>query len=525
MNLGETLLNKALACLANRDYKHAHQYCVQVIQQLGPHAHAYFLLGIIHIEIGQIDKAIALFDTSNDIEKRPLTFAYMAKCYALKGDMQQALDCVEMAPVDSLSRALDLDTVGVSLSRVGLHDKAKPYFDKALRLEPDNPQYNYNYAVSSKFAGTFKLARRHFEKAISLAPDFYQAHFALSDLGTSGIDDHCMSENTAPQKRLQQLTALAANVENNPDARLHIGHALAKEYDTLGEYERAFKSLQHAKAPHRERSVAALKDYQSILETLKQNLHIQTAKSTQTSTAPIFVVGMPRSGTTLVERILSHHSDVASGGELQDFGVAVKQIAGTDSQLVLDKPTIEKAYRSNLSAIGERYLKRTAFLRQGHKHLVDKLPFNFFYVDLIRRALPNAKIICLQRNAMDTCVGNFRQLFSINSPYYAYAYDLEVVGQLYLGFNEWINHFADAYPESIHVQCYEELAKNPEQEVKKMLAFCALPWEAQCLQVQDNTLPVSTASKVQVREPINTKSIGRWKRYDSQLDKLKAIIE
>jgi hypothetical protein len=125
---------------------------------------------------------------------------------------------------------------------------------------------------------------------------------------------------------------------------------------------------------------------------------------------------------------------------------------------------------------------------------------------------------------MDTCVGNFRQLFSIHSPYYAYAYDLEVIGQLYLGFNEWINRFAEAYPESIHVQSYERLAENPEQEVKSMLAFCGLSWEAQCLQVQDNTLPVSTASKVQVREPINTKSIGRWRRYESQLHPLKAII-
>nr|WP_230962267.1 sulfotransferase [Alteromonas macleodii] len=133
-------------------------------------------------------------------------------------------------------------------------------------------------------------------------------------------------------------------------------------------------------------------------------------------------------------------------------------------------------------------------------------------------------MVCLLRNPMDTCVGNFKQLFSIHSPYYAYAYDLEVIGQLYQSFEKWVRKFADTYPNAIRLQSYEQLAQNPQAEVKDLLAFCNLPWEAHCLQVENNTLPVSTASKVQVREPINTKSIGRWKRYEPQLDVLKTVI-
>ncbi|KTF07110.1 sulfotransferase [marine sediment metagenome] len=177
MNTSQTRLDDAVRFLTQRDFKQAHRCCVEVIQQYGPHAHAYFLLGIIHIEIGQIEKAIALLTKSNEIENRPITFAYLAKCFALKGDMQQALEYVARSPVKSLSRALDLDTVGVSLSRVGLHEKAIAYFEKALTLAPANPQYHYNYAVSCKFAGKFKLARKHFEKAIDSEPQFFSGTF------------------------------------------------------------------------------------------------------------------------------------------------------------------------------------------------------------------------------------------------------------------------------------------------------------------------------------------------------------
>lgn len=519
MNTSQLRLDDAVRFLAQRDFKQAHRCCVEVIQRYGPHVHAYFLLGIIHIEIGQIEKAIALLSKSNELEKRAITFAYLAKCFALKGDMQQALEHVKQAPVESLSRALDLDTVGVSLSRVGLHDDATAYFEKALTLAPANPQYNYNYAVSCKFAGRFELARKYFERAIENEPNFYQAHFALSDLG--GV--------TPENNNLARLEPLVEKVKANPEARLHIGHALAKEYEALGEYTRAFEALRHAKMPQQARSENTLEDYQSIFRILHKNLKSQVSldscsNDVSKSDAPIFVVGMPRSGTTLVERILSHHSSVASGGELQDFGVAVKQVTQTSGQLVLDESTIKQAYESDLGKIGELYLQRTAFLRKNSKHLVDKLPFNFFYIDVIRKALPNAKIVCLLRHPMDTCVGNFRQLFSIHSPYYAYAYDLEVIGQLYLSFEKWVRKFANTYPDAIRLQSYEQLAQNPETQIRELLAFCNLRWEAQCLRVENNKLPVSTASKVQVREPINTRSIGRWERYALQTETLQKSL-
>ena len=516
MNTPNQLFENAVRFLNQRDFQRAHQCCVDVIQRFGDHPHAYFLLGVIHIELGQINKAIKLLEKSNALEARAVSFAYLAKCFALRGDMHKALDASAKAEPASLTRALDLDTVGVALSRVGLHEKALAYFGKALSIDSSNPQYHYNFAVSNKFVGQFETARKHFEVAIKLAPHFYQAHFALSDLGKA----------TANNNHIAQLLAAADSASNNIEGRLHIGHALAKEYEGLGDYEKAFLALKHAKAPQAKASEDSLASFSQLFQYLKHDITGSYSNSSdgEQSDAPIFVIGMPRSGTTLVERILSHHSEVASGGELQDFGVAVKSLTKTTSPHVLDLATLKAAQQIDKKSIGQLYMERTQYLRNKGERLVDKLPFNFFYINLIRQALPNAKIVCLMRDPMDTCVGNYRQLFSINSPYYAYAYSLNTIGQMYNGFRDWVHAFQQAFPENIRLQSYEALVNDPQKEVASLLAYCNLSWEAQCIDVDKNTLPVSTASKVQVREPINTRSIGRWKHYETHTTELQKLL-
>jgi tetratricopeptide (TPR) repeat protein len=514
MNDIKQLHQLAQNAINQREFVQAHEYCVRVIKLQPDHADAYFLLGIVNSEVGQFNKAIKLIDKAISLQPNVEYYAHLAKCCSLVGDMTRALQAAYQAPVSKIDQSLTLDTVGVALSRIGEHELALEYFTKVLSTESKNPMFYYNYAVSSKFAGRFKQAQEAFNRAIELMPDYYQAHFALSDLGGITLDNNHI-------QRLEKLLN-----DNAPcDSALHLGHALAKEYEAIGRHSAAFETLKKAKSKKLLTINYQFSEDKKLFDAVMQSQgDAQTNSIGCGSSKPIFVLGMPRSGTTLVERILSNHNDVRSCGELQDFGVAVKELTKTASKKVLDVETLMASEKLDYKALGERYIERTAQISGSEKHFVDKLPFNFFYIGLIRKALPNAKIVCLMRNPMDTCIGNYRQLFSINSPHYAYAYDLLNIGRFYAEFYRLAHYWQDSGLENFKLLDYQQLVTEPELQIRQLIDFCDLDWQAQCLHAEKNSAPVSTASKVQVREPINAKSIGRWKMFQPHTNELERFF-
>jgi hypothetical protein len=242
------------------------------------------------------------------------------------------------------------------------------------------------------------------------------------------------------------------------------------------------------------------------------------------SEEPIFIVGMPRTGTTLVERILSSHETVFAAGELSDFSLVLKRSTATAGNMVLDPATLRAAATADARALGEAYLQSTR-PRTGHTaRFIDKMPLNFFYAGLIHRALPNARIICLRRNPLDTCLSNFRQLFATRFPYYRYAYDLLETGRYYALFDALMAHWRGLMPDDFREVHYEDLVTDPERETRKLLEFCGLPWDPQCLRFFENSAPVATASSIQVRSPLYGASVGRWKHYAEELAELIALL-
>ena len=510
--MSHPLHQQAIQLINQGQFVQAHPYLVQLVKDVPTHADGWFLLGIINLEVGQIPKAIQLIEKANGLAPSSEYLAHLARAYSLIGDLHQARQVAEKTPASHLSSALTLDTLGVALSRVGLHELALTYFNKAVENAPENPAFLYNQAVSLKFIGDFDSARQAFERAISINPNHYRAHYALSEIREDSKDIQILS-------RLQQAYTDADSV----DAKLHLAHAMAREFERRHEYRCAFDALTDAKQAYLQHPKFASIDDSPLFDLAIRQLALPTSGG-HSSAEPIFVLGMPRSGTTLVERILSSHSQVTSAGELQDFGMAVKHLSATPSRMVLDPETLQQAETIAPEILGQDYLSRTRVVTGKTPRFVDKLPFNFFYLGLIRRALPNAKIICLLREPLDTIIGNYRQLFSIQSPYYRYAYDIQHSAEFYGRFYH-LAHQASRHLDNFLLLDYQQLVSDPEHQIRQLLTFCDLPFEAACLSAEQNTAPVSTASKVQVREAINTRSIGRWRRYADELAPAAAILQ
>ena len=513
-----SILRSAHKALASGDFQQAHSLTMSVLQEAPSTAEGYFIMALIAHRHGNVAKA-------EEIVQRALGFAeehadyllFQAQCLLELSRHEDAKSVVARLAKKPLTTALQNDTLGVLHSRLGQHSAALPLFRKACKLNPDSVSMQYNLASCLQFSGAFDEAEGAYEKAIELDPNNYRSHSSLSQLRRHKEDDN----------HIQRLEALWPTLGEDADARLHIGHALAKEYEDLENYEQAFHWLQQANSEklkrleRREEENSALF---SALHTLSTELAAGETAG-HPSKEPIFIVGMPRTGTTLIERILSSHSEVESAGELANFSLLVKKQLKTESQWVLDVETIEQADKLDFEKLGRDYLDSTRHLTGGSAHFIDKMPLNFMYVPMIARALPNARIICLRRNPMDTCLSNYRQLFSTNFSYYNYAYSLTDTAEFYLQFSSLMDHLGDLLGDRFLQISYEAVVENPEAETRRLLSHCALPWQEQCLQFHSNAAPVATASSVQVREKIYTRAVERWRHYEPWLGDVKAVFE
>lgn len=500
--------------LSNGQLSKALQILTTLLSEEPNNADAHFLSGICYFELRHINKAINSISDAIDLNSTDEYKAYLAKCFAVKGDRINTAKWAEKVSLENSNSARILDTVGVSLSHVEAHTKALKYFEKALQLNPNLAAVHYNYGVSCTFLGEKEKARKSLEKVIQLQPAHIHAHFALADLG--GV--------TKENNHIGRLNKLIASTKQ-PDALLQLHHALAKEYEELKEYKLAFQTLEKGKSQKRKTIPYQFSDqlthFQHVKEFAKKPLELRGGCQ---SKEPIFIVGMPRSGTTLVDRILSSHSDVMSAGELQDFGMAVKELSQTSSNHVLDIATLDTAENLDHKKLGEYYLEKTRIVTGKNKHFIDKLPFNFFYLRQIFQALPHAKVICLMRNPLDTCIGNFRQLFSINNPYYQYSLDLKTTGSFYSEYWHLVQTWKQQQVNNLYVLTYEDLVNSPTVQIPKLLNFCGLDWQEDCLKFEKNTAAVSTASALQVRQPLSAKYLNRWKKFEDECAELIELL-
>lgn len=476
-----------------------------------------FLMGIVAAEAGKVGQAVPLVEEA--LARDPGNAEYLAQ-YArllilLRRD-GEAADAARAALAAPGADARTMDTVGCVLARLGDHEGSIVPFGEAVSREPGNLDYRYNLAAACGFTGRVEEARDHYEIILAADPGEPRTHYALSIL----------SRQTREANHVDRLEAAVAGARK-PQDLVRLRYALAKELEDIGEPRRAFAALTTANTDHKRASGYDFAQDAAIFDAIEAAFaKAPAAAPGDPDGAPIFVVGMPRTGTTLVDRILSSHPEVGSAGELQAMPLAIKQAAATASRTVLDPETVRAAMAADPGAIGQRYLARAAHHRPaGRPRFTDKLPANFLNIGHIARALPNARIVCLRRGPMDTVWSNFRNLFATQSPYYAYSYDLLDTARYYARFDRLMALWERLFPGGVLQLGYEGLVADQEGETRRLLAHCRLDWDPACLAFHENRAAVATPSAAQVRRSLNADGIGRWKTHAAGMADVRAFFE
>ena len=442
---------------------------------------------------------------------------------------EQALAAASEALALEPAELPTLNTLGTVFSHCGEHEKALACFERVARTLQTRvsgttqlsvewqADFYFNRAASLHFAGRFDEAGQAYEQAIHLDPRMYKAHSALSQL----------HRQTPENNHLDRLQQLRNGISTAAD-QLHLGHAIAKEQEDLGQYQEALASLSWAKQAQAG-LVAYKADTDAALFSSIKRLFTRQLLGEQhvdcDNPEPVFILGMPRTGTTLVEQILSSHSQVYAAGELQNFPLQVKRMTGSPEGDVLDIETLTRSLQLDMSELGAKYIASTRPRTSHTPHFIDKLPMNFMYLGLINLALPRAKIICLRRDPMDTCLSNYRQLFATNFKPYYYNLNLIDCGRYYIQFDQLMRHWREVIPGAVFELHYEALVADPEQVSRELLAHCGLPWEDQCLEFNQRKTSVATASAVQVRSDIYQSSVNRWQRYGESMQPLYDLLK
>ncbi|HEY8572525.1 tetratricopeptide repeat-containing sulfotransferase family protein [Phenylobacterium sp.] len=392
-------------------------------------------------------------------------------------------------------------------------EAAAPLAERAAALEPGRPEVWLDLAIVRRALGELDAAEAACERAIALRPGFTEAHAVLTTL----------KRWTSEANHVERLRAALAGAAPRLE-RARLGYALFKELDDLERRDEAWAALQAA-ADEARRVYPWADAADAELVTALQRAFPEPPTSSPAKPRvprPIFVVGLPRSGTSLVERILSAHSRVSALGELGTFGALVAGQLGAAPQTYVDADVASRLDRVDWRAVGEGYREIVQRLAPGAAVTVDKLPQNWLYAGAIARALPDAVIVHLDRGAMDNLFGCYRQLFQRD---FHWSYSLDDLAAHYAHYRRLTDHWRSVLGHSWADVDYEALARDPEPHIRRLLDACGLPFEAACLRPHEAAGRARSISMVQLQQPINTRGIGAWRAYAERLEPLRAQLE
>lgn len=409
------------------------------------------------------------------------------------------------------------NNLGSALLSQGKADDAAAHFGRALALDPDHAAAHNNLGTVFRDEGRFADAMAHYERAIAIRPDYTVAHFNRAEL-TTFHHDHA---------DLKALEALAARDDMSADKSPYLHFALAKALEDCGDYARAFEHLRKGNAQKRSQikydEKSGMELFRRVSRVFGASLLDRLKGEGDPSSVPVFVLGMPRSGSSLIEQVLASHPQIHGAGELTDLEIAVNEVLTACSQPVSYPECVRALDGATLRRIGQAYLARLPALAAGKVRIVDKSPGNFLSVGLIRLILPNARIIHTMRNPIDTCASCYSKLFSSGQHF---SYDMEELGRYYRSYSEMMAHWRSVLPPAAMLEVsYEDVVDDLAGQARRLIDYCGLPWDDRCIDFHKTIRSVRTASGVQVRQPLFRSSLQRWRRYEAGLAPLLKELE
>ena len=435
---------------------------------------------------------------------------------AVYGDLDAANIIADELAMHEFKSAYHASTCAVTLNRLRRYADAERHFLRAIELNPNNPNYRFSLASTQRYQGKTEAAAKSIDKAIELNPLDCEAQLLRSSFKTYTEDDN----------NIESILAAMDELPEDHPGHVQLHYALVKEYDDMGRFDDAFDHLQRGAKLRRSSlpydPAPDLETMRLLQEQFDQEF-LRKPEQGFVSAEPIFVIGMPRAGTALVENILANHPVVRTVGDPQHFGIELYNqcerilgVAPTNSRQLL-----EAARKIDFAALGEAYCGQARPVGGESAHFVDRQPVNFKYAGLIHRALPKAKIILVEREPIENCFVAFRTLFPGVHPY---TYDLQELGDYFVAYRNLIEHWRSVMPEVMLTVRYEDLVQDSKPVIERVLEYCNLSFDAACLNFYAQSDESGDHGPEHLRQGLRERTLGQWRNYRAHLQPLIDIL-
>ena len=490
--------------LKKRNLPEAKKLNNALIGEYPKNAFLYNTLGLILFDEKKYSEAFLAYKKGLEINSQfaPL-YNNLGNLHRFKKNFSEAENCFKKSIHLEKNNPESRNNLGNLYQDMDKPKEAIETYSKALDINSNFFPSHFNLAITYKNMGSFDRSRDHLNKAIKLKPSFFTAHRTLSQITT-------YKKNHEHFKLLQKIYE---EMKLKKMFNSEFLFALGKAHEDVKDYDKAFFCYQEGNKIHRGNINFSINDLSNEFEVIKKNftkdLLLNFKNGIKKDSTPIFIVGMPRSGTTLVEQILSTHEDVFGGDELNFLPDLI-------SKYIISIGDILKTSNKTLNNVAEDYLKNLKRISKNSKRVTDKLPINFKWIGLIKILFPNSKVIHCNRNPRDNCLSIYKNFFTSNKM--NFAFDINEICQYYNLYTDIMKHWEINFPNFIYNIKYEKLVESPEKEIKNLLKYCDLRWDSSCIKFYENKRLVKTTSDTQVRKKMYKSSIDSWANFKKNLD-------